>query len=348
MPRKLDPDQTYGEKVIRLFARLLFSNRPHSLTELADALGCSKPTVSRILQNIERSMGIDLQRTKSGKEAIYTIKSRKPPPASYLSQSELDLLWMCRAFAEPLVGQDLFDEIRQALFKTQTLAKGDTTPTPEHFGTSVPGTIDYTPHQDTIRTLIEAMNDHRVCKVTYKAAASERTKTFHIKPLKIFSHKDALYLHALRAKDPWQKKWVQPDFDPLLAIHRIKSVEKADRSIPFEVPKNFDFERAFNRTFGVIKQEPFEVEAEFTDWAAVYVGERSWSPDQFLLRDEDKLTIKFTASSVPEVTSWILSFGESGRLLKPDWLVLEIAEIIQRMKGMYGGKKFKGKNFLLR
>ena len=132
MPRKLDPDQTYGEKVIRLFARLLFSSRPHSLTELADALGCSKQTVSRILRSIEQSMGTDLERTKRGKEAIYTIKNRKPPPAAYLSKTELDLLWMCRAFAERLVGADLFNEVQQALFKTQTLVKGDAVPTSEH------------------------------------------------------------------------------------------------------------------------------------------------------------------------------------------------------------------------
>lgn len=344
MPRKLDQDQKYGDKVIRLFARLLFSSRPHSLTELADALDCSKPTVSRILQNIEKSIGIDLERTKRGKEAIYAIKNRKPPPAAYLSQSEMDLLWMCRAFAERLVGPDLFGEVQQALFKTQTLVRGDAAPTPEHFGTFFPGTIDYTPHQDTIRALMDAMNERRVCKVTYKAAASERAKTFHVKPLKIFTHKDTLYLHALRAKDPWQKKWIEPEFDPVLAIHRFKKVEEADRTVKFDIPEKYDFEKAFNQTFGIIKGKSFHVEAELTGWAAVYVGERSWGPDQSLSYEADRLKIMFTASSVPEVTSWILSFGENGRLLKPDWLARDIAEAIQRMKTLYGGKKLERKS----
>ena len=302
-------------------------------TELADTLGCSKQTVSRILRDIETSMGIDLEREKSGKEALYTIKNRKPPPAAYLSQSEIDLLWMCRAFAERLVGKGLFDEVQQALFKSQTIAKGDVTPAPEHFASFFPGTIDYTPHQGTIRTLIEAMNEHQVCQVTYKAAASERAKTFHIKPLKIFTHKDTLYLHALRAKDPWQKKWVQPEFDPLLAIHRFMKVEKADRTIPFEVPKEYDFEKAFNQTFGIIKEKSFQVEAEFTGWAAVYVSERIWSPDQVIEKDGDKVRIRFTSSSEPEVISWILSFGRRARLLGPDFLTRQMSEEVARMAG---------------
>jgi hypothetical protein len=107
------------------------------------------------------------------------------------------------------------------------------------------------------------------------------------------------------------------------------------------VPKEYDFEKAFNQTFGVIKQEPFEVEAEFTDWAAVYVGERNWGLDQSVSRHAGRLKIRFTASSVPEVTSWILSFGKNGRLAKLDWLVGEIAEVIQRMKALYGEKQSK-------
>jgi len=98
--------------------------------------------------------------------------------------------------------------------------------------------------------------------------------------LKIVSYKDTLYLHAQKAKEPWQKRHVEPEFDPILAIHRFKKVEKADREIPFDVPKDYDFEKAFIQTFGIMKDKTFTVEAEFTGWAAKYVAERVWSPDQ--------------------------------------------------------------------
>jgi hypothetical protein len=130
---------------------------------------------------------------------------------------------------------------------------------------------------------------------------------------------------------------VEPEFDPLLAIHRFKKVEKADRSVPFEVPKKYDFEKAFNQTFGIIKEESFAVEAEFTGWAAAQVSERMWSPDQVITENGDKVNVKFTSSSQPEVISWILSFGNDGRLLGPDWLVEEVAQKVKVMAKSYTG-----------
>ena len=68
------------------------------------------------------------------------------------------------------------------------------------------------------------MNKKRVCRITYKATGANRAKTYNIKPLKLFSYKDTLYLHAQKAKEPWHKRHVEPEFDPILAIHRFKKV----------------------------------------------------------------------------------------------------------------------------
>lgn len=73
-----------------------------------------------------------------------------------------------------------------------------------------------------------------------------------IKPLKIFSHQDAIYLHARKAKEPG-KRYREPRYDPLLDLHRIKKVEVTETG--FEFPRDYDFEKIFNRHFGVIKEE---------------------------------------------------------------------------------------------
>ena len=338
MPRKRDVDKSYGEKVIRLFGSLMFARRAQSLTELAEMLNCSKQTISRILRDIESAYQVEIERINRGREALYSIKSRKPPPMAYLSESEMNLLYMCRAFTERLLGKELFMDAKNALDRSQILLKDQVNLCDSHFACFYPGTIDYTPHHETIRTLIKAMNGKHVCKVTYKSPYNERSKTFYIKPLKIFSYKDALYLHALRAKDPWQKKYVAPEFDPLLAIHRLRKVEIDETKAHFEVPKEFDFQKAFNHTFGIIKDQKFIVEAEFTGWAAVYVEERVWSPDQELTRDGDKVRIRFTASSEPEIVAWILSFGEEGRLLGPYKLREQIWKNLQVMVTTYGAE----------
>ncbi|MFZ5449630.1 MAG: helix-turn-helix transcriptional regulator [Thermodesulfobacteriota bacterium] len=127
---------------------------------------------------------------------------------------------------------------------------------------------------------------------------------------------------------------MEPDFDPLLAIHRMKKVEMTARD--FEFPADYNFEKFFNRHFGVIKEKAFTVEAVFSGWSARYVAERVWSPDQEIeATGPDKIKVTFTASSSPEVISWILSYGEEAELLQPQWLVKEIAEKIDWMHDTY-------------
>ena len=59
-----------------------------------------------------------------------------------------------------------------------------------------------------------------------------------------------------------------------------------------------------------MKDESFKVEIEFCGWSARYVAERTWTPDQKIKRiGDDKILLTFTASSEPELISWVLSFG---------------------------------------
>ena len=201
-----------------------------------------------------------------------------------------------------------------------------------HFTAFRPGTIDYTPQHQIIHTLIDAMEKHKVCKLSYQSLNSSGPKTYYIKPLKLFSHHDAIYLHAQKAKEPG-KPYRAPKYDPLLAVHRMKAVAMTD--ISFQ-PENFDFEKAFNQQFGIIKEKAFRVEVEFTDWAASFVAERVWSPDQEILKKgKNKIILKFTSSSEPELISWLLSFGGQATLIKPDWLVKELKSEMKKLVCCY-------------
>jgi predicted DNA-binding transcriptional regulator YafY len=208
-----------------------------------------------------------------------------------------------------------------------------------HFASFKTGSIDYTPHQATIRILIEAMDHHNICKINYKSIMASRAKTFYIKPLKIFSHKDSVYLHAHLARAPG-KPYRQSEFNPLLAVHRIKNVKITERL--FEFPKSYDFDKAFKQNFGVIQEEAFDVEVEFTGWAVKYVSERIWSPDQKIVHNNGKTVLSFSASSQPELISWVLSFGDQATVLKPVWLSEEVLKSINRMQKVY---KQKGSGF---
>jgi len=333
MPEKKDYYSSYGQKLISLFARLLFTQRSHSLIELARMLNCSKQTVLRLVDDIRRSYGVEIEEFLEGKRKYYRLKRlSKNIPSLNITEAELSALYMCKAFAEHLMGKEMFAEASRALEKNQSHLSAEKQAAAQHFASFKAGSIDYTPHQETIRILIEAMDSHNICKVTYKSIMASRAKTFYIKPLKIFSHKDSVYLHAHLARAPG-KPYCQPEFNPLLAIHRIKKVETTERL--FEYPKNYDFDKAFKHNFGVIKEDAFDVEVEFTGWAAKYVSERIWSPDQKIAQKNGKTLLTFSASSEPELISWVLSFKDEIKVVKPAWLFKQVKDLIDNMNKIY-------------
>ncbi len=333
MPEKYDPYKSYGEKLIGLFARLLFSGESHSLTQLSVMLDCSKQTILRLLTDIRKSYDIDIEETKQGNRSYYRIrKSRASLQNIPITSAELQSLQMCKAFTQHLIGKKLYEEATQAISKSKATLAGDRQLGECHYASFRPGTIDYTSHHQIIHTLIEAMENQKLCKLTYQALNAPRPKTFYIKPRKLFSRHDTIYLYAQKAKEPG-KPYRAPKYDPLLAVHRIKAVVMTDTGFQ---PDHFDFEKSFNQQFGVIKDGAFQVEVEFRDWSASVVAERIWSPDQKILKKgKDKILLKFTASSEPELISWLLSFGQDAKLIKPEHLIVRLTDIAGEMLKNY-------------
>jgi predicted DNA-binding transcriptional regulator YafY len=334
MPEKLDPYSGHGQKVVSLFARLMFSKESHSLSDLSSWLRCSKQTVLRLIDIIKRSYGVDIQETRKDNRKYYRItKLTGTPPALTLTESEINALHMCRSFTEYLLGRDLFEQATRALEKSQALIPDKKGLFPGHFASFRPGSIDYTPHQDSIRILIDAMDKRKICKLAYKSIMSKSPKTFYVKPLKIFSYYDTLYVDARLARKP-NAPYKTPEYDPLLAVHRIKKIELTDRM--FQFPENYDFEKVFNKSFGVVKEKTFKVEVEFKGYSAEWVKERMWSSDQKITKKSgNKMIMSFSVSSELEIIEWLLSFEDEARLTRPDWLVEKVKNTIDRMKQIY-------------
>jgi predicted DNA-binding transcriptional regulator YafY len=334
MPPKIDPYKSPGMKLISLLFRFLYTDQPQALVDLARHLGCSKQTVMRQIEYLERALDVEIETSFVGRRKYYRMRYQKNRAATVgLTASELAVLEMCSVFTRHLIGKKLFDEAAAAIGKSWfALPDAERAPS-THFADFIPGTIDYTPSHGIIKTAILAMGRQKRCKITYRGIWEDKAKTFYIKPYKLFSHKDTLYLHAGWAKYPGAK-YIEPDFDPLLPVHRIQALEITERN--FELPKNYDFEKVFNKSFGVIKGETYPVEVAFTGWAARFVRERQWSPGQKII-DVGKGAIRliFQVSSTPEFCSWVLSFKSEAKVIKPKWLVDAIREEVNAIRALY-------------
>lgn len=333
MPRKLDPDKTHGQKMAELINYLLLTSHGQTLGELAQQLNCAKSTVYRIIRNIETSSSFYVDRVNEGRMQRLKIKQKRRSAVGALTAHELAVLQMCRDFTRGLLGEKLFRETTEALRKSESLLEEGPMAADGCFGAFAPGRIDYTPFQDSLSRLIEAIGKRLICKVSYQSQGASKPKDFYIMPLKLFSHRETIYLHSRRATEKGQR-FKKSGFDPLLAVHRFKNVEITET--PFVYPKDFDFEAAFNNNFGIMKEKPFTVQAAFWGWAARYVAERTWSNGQAVKPIEDGgIELTFESASVAEVIGWLLSFGPDAEVLEPQWLRQRVVEQMDEMIGYY-------------
>jgi len=119
MAKKLNYYRGYGEKLISLFARLLFSMESYSLTELSRMLDCSKQTVMRLVNDIRMAYGVDIEESIERNRKYYRLVTKgKSTPVIPLTASELNALQMCKTFTEHLLGEPFYNEATRALEKT--------------------------------------------------------------------------------------------------------------------------------------------------------------------------------------------------------------------------------------
>ncbi len=73
MPPKRDPYRSYGQKLITLFTKLLFTGRRYSLIELCESMDCSKQTVMRLIEDINMSYGVKVEESFIGRRKYYKL-----------------------------------------------------------------------------------------------------------------------------------------------------------------------------------------------------------------------------------------------------------------------------------
>jgi predicted DNA-binding transcriptional regulator YafY len=74
----------------------------------------------------------------------------------------------------------------------------------------------------------------------------------------------------------------------------------------------------------------------FSGHAAKHVKERVWSHDQIIKEKKGgNIELTFTATSIVETLSWVMSFGHEARIIEPDWFVEEVKDEIQKTASLY-------------
>lgn len=304
MPKKLDPDARPSEKLLKLFSTMLFSDRAFSLTELASILGCSKPTVLRLITNIDASQHAKIRKQKRGRESYYWLEHPDKRPKVTLDADGIDRLLLCRNFLLHLLPGAAKDMVDDAIERAAAYTSDD-----EKYqvyeGTGVPstkGTVDYAPHQETLHTLIEAIRHKRVFRVSYTDMPREGAEftssrlqdtvrdsggdggAFWFAPKRLIYHR-SIFATGWVVDGPFEPK-KEFDTPTLLHVHRVKSIEMAkEKRSAAKLPEPTGIDAGY---FGIAYVREFETAIRFGPSAADYISERTWSSDQKIAQDGDE------------------------------------------------------------
>ncbi len=121
--KKWDGDTRSGEKLLRLFSLLLFTQQRYSLSSLAENLYCSKQTVLRLIDQLEASGWAKVLRENEGRKAFYRMARAERLPQVSLNLEGLKQLALCRNFLVHLLppsAQNSADMALQQLFASMS------------------------------------------------------------------------------------------------------------------------------------------------------------------------------------------------------------------------------------
>lgn len=317
MQKRYDENSTSGAKLLRLFRKLLLSKGKHTQSELAAYLNCSPQTIIRLISEIEREVGDNLETGKERNSRWYALNPNIKNMLG-LDSDELRYLSLCRDLADPFLTDDIRKRSDEVLLRMSMMLSDISNefakPTPYTFFSK--GKIDYSPYMDQIHCLEQSINDRLLCKIRYKKPNESEIQIISFAPSQFTCVNNALYIIGAKTDDGCvvDKSLIS------LAVHRILSVVITDKTVSFNI------EKADIGDFGLPwgkEVKAFEITFK-AGRASNYIKERLWCDGQSI---EDKpngdVVLSFKTRSSFEVFSWCRSFGSQIISVKVDGELIE-------------------------
>ena len=341
MPAKRN-DSKPGEKLLTLYTLLMLrGDRAISLGELAETLECSKQTVLRLLDQLEASHYGKLEPpTIQGREHYYRL-AKLPPKKLDMGVQELAQLAQCRNMLMNVLPKNVSTMLGKMTGAGAGLG-GPVFPAgdgkQEQLGLVYnKGYIDYAPFEQQYATLMQAMRQQRVCRISYRRSPAKAAREFSFVPMRIVLYHENIAFLGWEVTDTGRAKPVY-DNSLFLYLQRFQSVELTQRkATDLPTPKTAQ-DGNKPAAFGIQAGEVFAVKLHFAPDVTGYVYDRQWSSRQECAVQEDgSLILDIDAQSDVEVVAWILGFGSKVRVLEPEWLRDEVrAEAEKIVAGAQG------------
>jgi predicted DNA-binding transcriptional regulator YafY len=303
-------------QLIRQWAILkqIETNRWTTITDLADSHIVSTKTIRRDLAALMEA-GFPLYDERYDGKVYWRLNEEyKGLTLANLSLSETAALYFSKKLVINLAAPPFSSDIASAFKKIESALPErniqflDSLDSMISVRADAPKDLDE--HKHISRTLMDAIGEEHRVKMRYYSVHSQKRKEYLVDPYRLMYFRGGLYLFGF-----------VPEYKQIrtFAIERIEAIEKLHER--FDKPKDFSVETHLESAFGLVKEDPFDVEIIFGADVSEYVRSRVWHPSQQCREmDRGRIRMMMHVGGEFELTSWILSFGASAHVVSPDRL----------------------------
>lgn len=318
--------------------RALLQKHPKGLTiyELATELKVTPRSMRRYLAEVRRDLDLVCTAAKPGGVRLWRLAPGEAPRRVEVRRTQAYALLAARRLFEPMRGSTLYEEIdlaaQQLLGVARRPGRGPNAGVAdarleERFLYLPFAPKDYQAHTEALDDIFQAVADLRPLHCRYRRARDGREEKVTIEPYAMVLYKDAIYCVGLHRG--------RGDIRTFL-LDRMRDTETATTE-RFNLPADFRVEDYFQGTFGIWSGGASKrVVIDFSPKVAEYVSTRKVHPSQVI--DELQgggVRLTLDIGDMTELTSWILGFGETARVVEPEDLALRVQKELENALANY-------------
>lgn len=214
--------------MMQLYIMMKGTGRAYSLTRLANIMGCSRQTILRMIEQLQRIPNVECDTWLDKHERFFQMTPQHPDANMLIHPETLRHLALCRDIVGHLLPATVQQELRKTLDGAPRAKPGTTFAEPW-----AKGRIDYSPFHDILEDIQTALDERRLCRIAYHPRNGAAPMRRLAAPLLIIAYREALYLRCRLYDAPGKPA----DKYRTLAIHRIKSL-RLETATHNDVSKN--------------------------------------------------------------------------------------------------------------
>lgn len=315
------------ERMWRIHQELTRGDYPNCRA-LGEELEVSPKTIMRDLDFMRDRLGLPLEYDQVKHGYSYTAPVRDFPMMK-VSQGEVVALLLAQQSVEHFRGT-AFEKPLTAAFRKLTHSLGGEMEIAWHeledalsVRSGGAGLADL----EVFDALAKAVMDRAEVEFSYHKLAGERPEPRTAQPYHLGCIENQWYLFAYDGARSALRTFALP---------RIKSVKRTGEK--FKRPKDFSLAKFLEGSFAVFTGHSAEkVRVRFRGVVARLVAERSWHPSQKVRKENGGVVIEMKVGLTPEVTQWVLGWGDRAEVLQPPKLRESVARASAATAAIYAG-----------